>query len=80
MNGIGFIIRDLSGWTPPGPLPRRRLRWLNPKEEAIKPEEQEFIENAKGRLTSTDLSECYGMSLQAICNIWRRSQTKASDE
>jgi len=78
MNGIDFILRDRTGWTPPVPLPRRRLRWLNRKEEAIRPEEREFIKNAKGRLTSTDLGECYGVSPQAICNIWARCKTSAS--
>jgi len=70
MNGIDFILRDRTGWTPPVPLPRRRLRWADPKQEAMRPEELAFIKNAKGRLTAKDLGECYGVSPQTISNIW----------
>ncbi|CAB3638874.1 hypothetical protein LMG26685_01824 [Achromobacter mucicolens] len=52
MNGIDFILRDRTGWTPPVPLPRRRLRWADPKQEAMRPEELAFIKDAKGRLPS----------------------------
>ncbi|CAB3849955.1 MarR family transcriptional regulator [Achromobacter animicus] len=70
MNGIDFILRDRTGWTPPVPLPRRRLRWVDPKQEAMRPEELAFIKGAKGRLTAKDLGECYGVSPQTISNIW----------
>lgn len=70
MNGIDFILRDRTGWTPPIPLPRRRLRWADPKQEAMRPEELAFIKSAKGRLTAKDLGECYGVSPQTISNIW----------
>lgn len=72
MNGIDFILRDRTGWTPPVPLPRRRLRWVAPKQEALRPEELAFIQGAKGRLTAKDLGECYGVSPQTICNIWNK--------
>ncbi|MNY54096.1 hypothetical protein D3C86_1899250 [compost metagenome] len=71
MNGIAFMVRDRAGWTPPVPLPRRRVRWADPKVEAIKPEEIEFIRASRGRLTTYDLGECYGVSPQTISNIWR---------
>lgn len=70
MNGIDFILRDHAGWMPPIPLPRRRLRWFGAKEEAIKPEEIEFIRSARGRLSTYELAECYGVSPQTISNIW----------
>ncbi|MBV2161444.1 hypothetical protein [Achromobacter denitrificans] len=70
MNGIDFILRDIAGWMPPVPLPRRRLRWSDPKAEPIRPEEIEFIRAARGRLSTYDLGECYGVSSQTISNIW----------
>ncbi|MGE8690032.1 MULTISPECIES: hypothetical protein [Achromobacter] len=70
MNGIDFILRDIAGWMPPVPLPRRRLRWSDPKAEPIRPEEIEFIRAARGRLSTYDLGECYGVSPQTISNIW----------
>lgn len=70
MNGIEFMLRDRAGWTPPVPLPRRRLRWVDPKREALRPEEVKFIQAAKGRLSTKDLGECYGVSPQTISNIW----------
>ena len=72
MNGIEFILRDRGGWMPPIPLPRRRLRWVGAKAEAIKPEEIEFIRSARGRLSTYELAECYGVSPETISNIWRR--------
>lgn len=69
MNGIEFMLRDRSGWTPPVPLPRRRSRWMDPKQEAFRPEELAFIRAAKGRLTIKDLGECYGVSPQTISNV-----------
>lgn len=75
MNGIDFMVRDRGGWIPPAPLSRRRLRWADPKAEAIKPEEIEFIRAARGRLTTYDLGECYGVSPQTISNIWRSRTT-----
>ena len=53
MNGIDFIVRDRGGWIPPVPLPRRRLRWTDPKAKAVKPEEIEFIRAARGRSPPT---------------------------
>lgn len=70
MNEIEFILRDLAGWIPPVPLPRRRLRWSAPKAEPIKPEEMEFIRAARGRLSTYELGDCYGVSPQTISNIW----------
>ena len=70
MNGIDFILRDLAGWIPPVPLPRRRLRWSAPNAEPIKPEEIEFIRAARGRLSTYELGDCYGVSPQTISNIW----------
>ncbi|CUI48617.1 hypothetical protein [Achromobacter xylosoxidans] len=70
MNGIDFMVRDRGGWLPPVPLPRRRLRWTDPKAEAIKPEEIEFIRAARGRLSTYELGDCYGVSPQTISNIW----------
>lgn len=70
MNGIDFILRDIARWMPPVPLPRRRLRWSDPKAEPIRPEEIEFIRAARGRLSTYDLGECYGVSPQTISNIW----------
>lgn len=69
MTGIDFMVRDRSGWLPPVPLPRRRLRWADPKAEAIKPEEIHFIRSARGRLSTYELADCYGVSPQAIGNI-----------
>lgn len=74
MNGIDFILRDRAGWMPPVPLPRRRLRWEDPKAEPVQPEEIEFIQAACGRLTTYNLAECYGVSRQTICNIWRKGK------
>lgn len=74
MNGIDFMVRDQGGWLPPVPLPRRRLRWVEPKAEAIKPEEIEFILASRGRLTTYDLGECYGVSPQTISNVWAAHQ------
>lgn len=71
MNGIEFMLRDRAGWTPPVPLPRRRLRRVDPKQDALRPEELAFIQAAKGRLTTKDLGDCYGVSPQTIRNIWR---------
>lgn len=70
MNGIDFMVRDLGGWPPPVPLPRRRLRWADPKVDPIKPEEIEFIHQSRGRLSTYELAECYGVSPQTISNIW----------
>lgn len=70
MNGIDFMVRDRAGWMPSVSLPRRRLRWADPRAEAIKPEEIEFIRAARGRLSSYELAECYGVSPQTISNIW----------
>jgi len=70
MNGIDFILRDRAGWILPIPLPRRRLRWVGAKAEAIKPEEIEFIRAARGRLSTYELAACYGVSPQTISNIW----------
>ncbi len=70
MNGIDFILRDRAGWIPPVPLPRRRLRWEDPRAEPVGPEEIEFIRAARGRLSTYDLGECYGVSPQTISNIW----------
>ncbi len=70
MNGIDFMVRDRAGWMPSVPLPRRRLRWADPRAEAIRPEEIEFIRTARGRLSSYELAECYGVSPQTISNIW----------
>lgn len=78
MNGIDFILRDRTGWTPPIPLPRRRLRWADPKQEAMRPEELAFIKGAKGRLTAKVLGECYGVSPQTISNIWNGRRHKAA--
>lgn len=69
MNGIEFILRDRAGWMPPIPLPRRRLRWVGAKAEAIKPEEIEFIRSVRGRLSTYELAECYCVSPQTIRNI-----------
>lgn len=82
MNGIDFILRDRAGWIPPVPLPRRRLRWEDPKADAVKPEEIEFIRAARGRLTTKDLGECYGVSPQTISNIWsgKRHRPTAADQ
>lgn len=71
MNGIDFMVRALSGWVPQVPLPRRRLRWVNPKDEPVQPEEIEFIRRARGRISSYALAECYGVSAQTISNIWK---------
>lgn len=70
MNGIDFMVRALSGWVPPVPLPRRRLRWTTPKVSPVRPEEIEFIRQARGRLSTYALAECYGVSAQTISNIW----------
>lgn len=70
MNGIDFILRDRAGWIPPVPLPRRRLRWEDPKAEPVQPEEIEFIRAARDRLSIYHLGECYAMSPQTISNIW----------
>lgn len=70
MNGIDFMVRDRGGWLPSIPLPRRRLRWADPKVEPVKPEEIEFIKQARGRISSYALAECYGVSAQTISNIW----------
>lgn len=70
MNGIEFILRDRAGWMPPIPLPRRRLRWVGARAEAIKPEEIEFIRSVRGRLSTYELAECYCVSPQTISNIW----------
>lgn len=74
MNGIHFMVRDRAGWLPPVPLPRRRLRWIDPKADAIKPEEMEFIRAARGRLSTYELAECYCVSPQTIRNIWAGRQ------
>ncbi|CAB3922234.1 hypothetical protein [Achromobacter mucicolens] len=79
MNGIDFMVRDRAGWTSV-PLPRRRLRWADPRAEAIKPEEIEFIRAARGRLSSYYLAECYGVSPHTISNLWRRPSLKSSGE
>ncbi|WP_312994191.1 hypothetical protein [Achromobacter animicus] len=70
MNGIDFILRDRTGWTPSVPAPRRRLRWATPKREAMRPEEVAFIKGARGRLTAKELADCYSVSAQTISNIW----------
>jgi len=72
MNGIDFMVRDRTGWAPSIPLPRRRVRSPDSKTEAIKPEEIEFIRRARGRLSTYELAECYGVSPQTISNIWAR--------
>lgn len=72
MNGIDFMVCDRGGWIPPVPLPRRRLRWADPKADAIKPEEIGFIWAARGHLTTYGLAECYGVSPQTISNIWAK--------
>lgn len=71
MNGIDFMVRDLGGRPPPVPLPRRSLRWAAPKIDPIKPEEIEFIRQSRGRFSTYELAECYGVSPQTISNIWR---------
>ena len=76
MNGIDFMLRDRAGWVPPVPLPRRRLRWEDPKAEPVGPEEIEFIRAARGRLSTYDLGECYGVSPQTISNIWARQAAR----
>ena len=70
MNGIDFMVRTLSGWVPPVPLPRSRPQWVDPEVEPVKPEEIEFIRQARGRLSTYALAECYGVSAQTISNIW----------
>jgi hypothetical protein len=72
MNGIDFILRDRGGWVPSVPMARRRLRWVEPKAEPVKPEEIEFIRAARGRRSTYELGECYGVSPQTIRNIWAR--------
>jgi hypothetical protein len=47
---------------PAGSLPRRSHRWDVPKVEAIRPEEIEFIRASRGRLTTYELGECFGVS------------------
>ncbi len=79
MNGINFILRDRSGWIPSVPLPRRRLRWDEPEVEPVRPEEVEFIQAARGRLSTYDLGECYGVSPQTISNIWARLSSRRSE-
>lgn len=72
MNGIEFILCDRAGWISAVPLPRRRLRWEDPKAEPVGLKEIEFIRATRGRLSTYDLGECYGVSPQTISNIWRK--------
>lgn len=63
------MVRALSGWVPQVALPRRRIHWVNPNAEPVKPQELEFIRRARGRISSYALAECYGVFAQTISNI-----------
>lgn len=73
MNGIEFMLRNLAGWTPPVPLPRRHVSSAAPIGEPPTPEEIKFIRNARGKLSSIDLAVCYGVSPETIRRIWMRN-------
>ncbi|MFA1701049.1 hypothetical protein ACB245_27825 [Achromobacter ruhlandii] len=72
MNGIQFIVRDSSGWTPQIAPPTSRLIWEDPTPKPISRREAAFIRSVQGSLPSNDLAECFGVSTQAIRNIWKR--------
>jgi len=72
MNGIQFIVRDSSGWSPQIAPPRSRLVWKDPTPKPLSRREVAFIRKAQGSLPSSDLAECFGVSTQAIRNIWKR--------
>ncbi|MNU65410.1 hypothetical protein D3C71_547020 [compost metagenome] len=72
MNGIQFIVQVSNGWMPRIAPPRSRFVWKDPAPKPLSRREVAFIRSAQGSLPSSDLAECYGVSTQAIRNIWRR--------
>lgn len=74
MNGIGFIVRDRSGWAPKLPLPRSRFRWVDTKPKPLTRSEIAFIRSAKGVLGSAEQAQCYQVTPQTIRNIWNEKR------
>ncbi|WP_063568703.1 hypothetical protein [Achromobacter ruhlandii] len=71
MNGIQFIVRDQSGWTPQIEAPRSRFDWSNPPERRLTDSEANLIREARGNQTSKQLADIFEVSRQTITDIWR---------
>lgn len=71
MNGIQFIVRDRSGWTPQIAPPRSRFKWTEPARKPISRREAAFIRSVQGSIPSNELAECFGVGTQAIRDIWK---------
>lgn len=81
MNGIDFMVRDRAGWMPSVPLPRRRLRWADPRAEAIKPEKSNLSERREAGSAATTLPSATACrrTPSGTFDGGRRSSLRAND-
>ncbi|OZI64595.1 hypothetical protein CAL20_02765 [Bordetella genomosp. 4] len=77
MNGIGFIVRDMLGWTPPIPPPTPIIHpefaipEPPPKGAPLQDEHIDYITAMRGVLPSRVLAEQFDVSITIVCKIWK---------